>query len=198
MAPATTLRFLLTRRSGTAARSPPGLLGLLRRCRGAPFLRVAPRVPQRRPKSRPDHPSRVLQRARAVLTQGRGPDAARGRPHPGRPRQVSEGVPGRHSCLQRRTQAGANLADPVPRSPNRPPRHGSRVGDGGPGPRLGRLTYECYAAVLTSVSVSVRAASIITVASVPYAVVHAARTSGVNASPSPCSSVQRSASPTVV
>ena len=68
-------------------------LDLLRAC-WAYFDDVAARVSgelrpgpaSARAQSRPDHPPRVLQRARAVLAQGRGPNAARRRPHPGRPR----------------------------------------------------------------------------------------------------------------
>ena len=82
----------------------------------------------------------VLQRARPVLAQGRGPDAARRRGHPGRPGDASAGVPRCHPRLQRRRQAGADLADPVPGAPHRPPRHGSCVGDGGPGPHILNLT----------------------------------------------------------
>ena len=37
--------------------------------------------------------------------------------------------------LQRRGQAGADLADPVPDPADRPPRDGPRLGDGGPRPR---------------------------------------------------------------
>ena len=49
----------------------------------------------------------------------------------------------------------------------------------------------------TSTSIGSCAAAIITAASVPYASAQAARTSSVNASPSPCSRVHSSAAPTV-
>ena len=52
---------------------------------------------------------------------------------PGRPRGASGSVPRCDPRLQRRRQAGPNLADPIPRAPHRPSRHGSRVGDGRPG-----------------------------------------------------------------
>ena len=119
-------------RPGAAARPAAGLLGLLRRRRGTRLRRAPARTSQRRAQSRPDHPPRVRQRARAVLPQGRGPDPARRRPHPEGPRDASAGIPRCHPRLQRRGQAGAHLADPVPRPPYRPPRHGSCVGDGGP------------------------------------------------------------------
>ena len=57
----------------------------------------------------------------------------------GRPGDASAGLPRRHPRLQRRRQAGAELADPVPRAPDRASRHGSRLGDGGPRPRRHRL-----------------------------------------------------------
>ncbi len=45
----------------------------------------------------------------------------------------------RHPRLQRRGQIGAHLADPVPRAPHRAPRHGPRLGNGGPGPHILRI-----------------------------------------------------------
>ena len=118
-------------------------LDLLRAC-WAHFDDVAARVSaELRPGARSAGRSRdqiirhvYLNEPEPVLAQGRGPDAARRRPHPGRPRDASAGIPRRHPRLQRRRQAGADLADPVPRAPHRPPRHGSRVGDGGPGPHI--------------------------------------------------------------
>ena len=93
------------------------------------------RTAERRADPRADHPPRLHQRARAVLAQGRDPDAAGRRHDPGRPQGPPAGLPRRDPRLQRRGPAGPHLADPVPRPANRPPRDGSRVGAGGPRPR---------------------------------------------------------------
>ena len=68
------------------------LLGILRRRRGTRLPRAPPRISRRWPESRPDHPPRVRQRARAVLPQDRGPDPAGGRADPGWPRDASAGL----------------------------------------------------------------------------------------------------------
>ncbi len=51
----------------------------------------------------------------------------------GRSGLAPEGVPGCDPRLERPGQARKDVADPVPDPPDRPARHGPRLGDGGPG-----------------------------------------------------------------
>ena len=107
------------------------------------LCRAAPATPWRWAQSRLDHPPHVRHRTRELVSQGRRAHRARRCAHPGRPRDASAGIPRRNPRLQRRGQTGAHLADPVPRAPHRAPRHGSRVGNGGPGPHILRILRMC-------------------------------------------------------
>ena len=109
------------------------VLGLLRRRRRQrvtgellPSGRTYGRTP------RADRPTRVHQRARAVLAQGRGPHGPRRRHDARRPGGPPGGVPRRDPRLQRGGQAGPDVADPVPDPPDGPARDGPRVGARGP------------------------------------------------------------------
>jgi hypothetical protein len=108
------------RRAGAAPIPAGRVLELLRRRRRAGLGRAAPRAAWRRLDTGRDRPSCPRQRGRAVHTQGRGANAARGRADLRRTR----GAPGRdarrHPRLQRRRKdRGALLVHPVPHPPHR-------------------------------------------------------------------------------
>ena len=112
----------------------PGLVGLLPR-HGFACLRGTSLGPRSAGRTRerssamttPPSPTTSGARSRSGPRGGRLDTGRASRPSGG----VSRCDPG----LQRRGQAGAHLADPVPHPPHGPARDGPRLGDGGPRPQ---------------------------------------------------------------